>query len=272
MNSDILLKIEDIFEEKKWDRESVLYTRFIACMEKLNEIEQKCMLELTEKYTYISLGQYEDLIRGLFKKASDENLLRRKIYIVPLLEYTGNFVQEMKQVKSSNFIAYLTKSTFLQYEDWIKGKNMNVYNFLTQAEINEINEKSSLVIFIDDYIGSGKTALKCIDAYTEKGLELENILVMSLFVDKLAKDKFEQRQISFIETDIEYSRIEDFGDETIIETLKSVAKKIKLPNDSIEYPMGYESTGALISLVRTPNNTLPFFWSTRKGRKAPFPR
>ena len=89
MNSDILLKIEDIFEEKNWDRESVLYTRFIACMERLDEIEQKCMLELTEKYTYISLGQYEGLIKDLFKKASVENqnkegrLIWTVIFIIP---------------------------------------------------------------------------------------------------------------------------------------------------------------------------------------------
>lgn len=272
MNSEILLKIEDIFEEKKWDRESVLYTRFIECMKRLDEPEQRCILELTKKYTYISLGEYEKLMKELFQKASNADLLRGKMYIIPLLEYTGNYEEEMKQVKSSNFIAYLTKSTFLLYEDWIKGKSINVYNFLTQEEIIEINKKGNLVIFIDDYIGSGKTALKCINAYKGKGLELDNVLVMSLFIDKLAKDKFEMEHINYIDSNIEYSRIEDFNDETITETLKGVAKKIKLPKDAIEYPVGYENTGALISLIRTPNNTFPFFWSTRRGRKAPFPR
>ncbi len=272
MNPNILIKVQDIFEDKGWKTESYQYRYLINCLGKLNEKEQNFILELTSKYTYITVEKYEELIKGMFKQAAEMELLRKKIYVVPLLKYSGKFEEEMKQVKSSNFVAYLTKATSFKFEEWSKGKNLCVYNFLTNREIKLINEKHSLVIFIDDYIGSGKTAEECIEVYRSRGLDLKNCIVMSICIENKAKQIFKDMGIAYLNSEVEYFNITEIDIGSTEEKkalLKSIGKKIKRTD---EYIYGYAETGALISLVRTPNNTIPFYWSTKGGRKAPFPR
>ncbi|AYC30337.1 hypothetical protein [Paenisporosarcina cavernae] len=272
MNSDILIKIEDIFDNKGWNKDSIMYNHFITSLEKLNLDEQFFIINLTEKFTYITITEYENLILKMFEDAFNKGYLRKKIYVIPLLKYSGNFESEMKLVKSSNFVAYLTKSMLFNYQKWKKGKKINVYNFLNEDDIKEINEKNNLVIFIDDYIGSGNTAKQCLEEYISKGLNINNILIMSMCIEDNAKKIFDSMRLNYIHSEIDYYNIRDVlkdskDDEMSI--LKNISKKI---NASDDFAFGYNKTGALISLIRTPNNTIPFFWSTKKGRKAPFPR
>ncbi len=51
--------------------------------------------------------------------------------------------------------------------------------------------------------------------------------------------------------------------------MESIEKKIK-PHKNEK--LGFKSSEALITLIRTPNNTFPVFWKQKKDRIAPFPR
>lgn len=51
--------------------------------------------------------------------------------------------------------------------------------------------------------------------------------------------------------------------------MNTIESKIKVHKNE---KLGFKGSEALISLIRTPNNTFPVFWKERKGRKAPFPR
>lgn len=273
MEPKIILKLQEIFTEKGWVTNSKAYERFVNCLNKLSLEEQEFVLEVTNNYIYFGIEKYEELVIKMFNKAYSESLLKkRKIIIVPLLKFTGDFENEMKQVKSSNLVAYIMKSTAIQYFDWLRGKNISVYNFLNDNEIKQVNEKEQVVIFVDDYIGSGKTAFNCIEAYCERGLEKENFFIMSMFIESVAKKLFTEHEIKFIDAEIKYNNIRDIYNEDFEEKermIRQIGRKIKAPD---EYFLGYGEIGALLSLIRTPNNTLPFYWSTSKGRKAPFPR
>lgn len=58
-----------------------------------------------------------------------------------------------------------------------------------------------------------------------------------------------------------------------LELMKSIESKIPKVG---KFSFGYEKSEALVTLMRTPNNTFPIFWKdcTHKGQKlkAPFPR
>lgn len=268
MRSEMVLKLNDLFIEKGWTNNKDLLTRFTTALSKLEDQQQELIINLTKQYTYIPSDKYEDYLIQILDKASSKDLLRNKIYVIPLLKFTGKFEKEMKQVKSSNYIAYLFKSTILKSRPWIKGKNIKVYNFLLEDDIKDINVKGNLVIFIDDYIGSGRTAKECIDNYITQGLDKKNILVVSLYIEESSKSKLEGNEINYITSEFPMNNINDLIDEEQKEELKKISKRL----GSNDEPFGYANTGGLVSMIRTPNNTLPFYWVDKKGRIAPFPR
>lgn len=268
MKSDMVLKLNDLFKDKGWLENKELLIRFTNALSKLDEHHQELILSITKQYTYISSDKYEKILMEILEEANNRNMFRDKMYVVPLIKYTGKFEREMKQVKSSNYVAYLFKSTILKTRPWINGKNINVYNFLLEEDINKINTKGNLVIFIDDYIGSGRTAFECIDNYMEQGLKSENILIISLYIEKVAQDRFYSKKIDFLTSNIPMKNINNIIDSNQILELEKISKKLGNKDE----PLGYAGTGGLVSMVRTPNNTIPFYWVDKKGRIAPFPR
>ena len=55
-----------------------------------------------------------------------------------------------------------------------------------------------------------------------------------------------------------------------IKLMEHIEKNLDIPDD---YLFGYKKSEALVTMIRTPNNTFPVFWYNKKNEdNAPFPR
>ena len=265
-----------LFENKGWniDQSNVfsLYNRFKATYKFLNIEERQLFIELSYMYNIVTLNEYQtyiiDILKTIYLNDKFSFKSEKDVYIMPLLSES-----ESGQIKSSTLVSYLFNSTDLFYDDMLAKKSFHIidnYEMLKKKVVN-INNKKTLIL-VDDFIGSGRTAVKAIDDILNKGISSQNIIVLGLIVHKMGKELIQKKGIPVFCKQIigkELSSKQDLKDK--IEIMQGIERKL---NVNEEYNLGYMRTEALISLIRTPNNTLPLFWYKGKQRKnqAPFPR
>ena len=129
------------------------------------------------------------------------------------------------------------------------------------------------VVLVDDYLGSGKTALDAI-GYVKKvcpyPIDNVDILVLCIVAMKAGVEKLNAEGIQVYCSHEESKGITDYydGDELEIASslMHSIEKIIKVNNQNI---FGYSQSEALVCMERCPNNTFPIYWLPKK---APYAR
>ncbi|PFI53289.1 hypothetical protein COI76_15735 [Bacillus cereus] len=267
-----LNRLTKIFEDQKWDiseKNNKLYDRFSKLLELLLPEDQDFILNLTEYYRCYGIECYEEMLLEsleLMNKHSKEFETPRKILVAPLLEYSNN----NKTTKSSNLMCYLMKSNQLSYLEFLGDIEVEVLTFLDKSDIDRINDENYILILVDDYIGSGQTAKRSVNSYLEQGIDKDDIVVISLIIEKTGKGILDNLGVRYFHSSKKVYTLSEIVDneDKARQSINRIAKKIKATKS---YKAGFNSGGALVSMIRTPNNTLPFYWWERKY-KAPFPR
>ncbi|NRS81662.1 hypothetical protein HP573_23240 [Bacillus cereus] len=270
-----LNRLTKIFEDQKWDiseKNNKLYDRFSKLLELLLPEDQDFILNLTEYYRCYGIECYEEMLLEsleLMNKHSKEffeSETSRKILVAPLLEYNNN----NKTTKSSNLMCYLMKSNQLSYLEFLGDIEVEVLTFLDKSDIDRINDENYILILVDDYIGSGQTAKRSVNSYLEQGIDKDDIVVISLIIEKTGKGILDNLGVRYFHSSKKVYTLSEIVDneDKARQSINRIAKKIKATKS---YKAGFNSGGALVSMIRTPNNTLPFYWWERKY-KAPFPR
>lgn len=276
----VKLQIEDItkivrlFKQKNWDMDEVntwsLFNRFKETYGKLDNEERQLFVELSYKYSVITLEQYKkyiiDILIDMYSKKEFMFKNNKDIYIMPLLP-----LRETNKIKSSTLVTYLFNSTDLNYYDKLSKKNFHIidnYEHL-KAKIRNINKGAPLIL-VDDYIGSGNTAIETINDILLQGIEKQYVNILSLVVQQVGLNEIRKHGIPVFYKDKEDKCLLG-ASEKDKEIIERIEDKLKVDE---YYKTGYEQSEALISLIRTPNNTLPLFWFKGTSRKnyAPFPR
>lgn len=278
-----LLRIQELFQFHEWeiedsdDNENSLYERFCSLFGILDEEEQELLFKLTENhFKKISLEDYteytKDALRNMkqIMKEKFENI--DKIYVLPLLR-----PDDKGKIKSSTLVAYLFQSPELKYQKFLKDKSFEVISDLENIKINKItgNDKAILLV-VDDFIGTGGTAIECLNHIMESyNITKDKIIVLSLVAQKRGVSEINSKNIKVFTAKNIGRGISDnfFGDdkEKAKNIMRNIEKRIKLKKD---HDFGYKESEALISLIRTPNNTFPVFWREKYPfrHRAPFPR
>ncbi|MFJ1121426.1 phosphoribosyltransferase-like protein [Bacillus cereus group sp. MYBK132-2] len=270
-----LNRLTKIFEDQKWDiseKNNKLYDRFSKLLELLLPEDQDFILNLTEYYRCYGIECYEEMLLEsleLMNKHSKEffeSETPRKVLVAPLLEYNNN----NKTTKSSNLMCYLMKSNQLSYLEFLGDIEVEVLTFLDKSDIDRINDENYILILVDDYIGSGQTAKRSVNSYLEQGIDKDDIVVISLIIEKTGKGILDNLGVRYFHSSKKVYTLSEIVDneDKARQSINRIAKKIKATKS---YKAGFNSGGALVSMIRTPNNTLPFYWWERKY-KAPFPR
>lgn len=234
-----------------------------------DEEDKKNAYDLLLALEYITFNElqyrFDDLLKEIFKHIhSDENII-----IIPY----------GKVGKSGSIITYLIKNT----SAFKSRKKKDEENILLTHDHKFIDgTKYKHIIFIDDFVGSGKTF--CDEYKDEKDIEswikankiLNVYLLCSVIMSdakKMIETKFNKEVIIFAEErnkifDIKNSPLVSYKNLHAIKTMAyKYGKSIK------ENPYGYEATESLISFFHgTPNNTLPIIWSAKNNWNPLFPR
>ncbi|MCZ7603151.1 MAG: phosphoribosyltransferase [Melioribacteraceae bacterium] len=266
-----------LFKQMKWeivdDEESEglsLFNRFSSSLSILSPDEQKLILELTRNFHRISLTGIEKHFNVLIRNIDNDFLDQYNEIIVSPVLAPKDF--HKKATKSSQFIWYYLKGTF--------GKNIRLFNE-PRVKFSEdfdsmkqfANVKDKLIILVDDFVGTGKTAEEAV-GYLTSGSEItkESIIVLTIAASTLGFQFLESNGIIIHSRYLLPRAISDIADinkqSEYSKIMKSIERKLNVKK---KYKFGYGRSEALMSFVNTPNNTFPYYWWEDKNL-APFPR
>lgn len=265
-----MLKIDDIFTQRGWPKDSInkssLYERFIRTYEQLNGEEKDLFIKLSLSYKWVPLSEYLNLVVQLLEKAVIKyyGAKAQDIWIYPIkkVEHSGT-------IKSADVVSYLCKAMQIQYSDQLYKKKVHVICSLSEICKKKTKFKEKPLLIFDDFIGSGKYALDVIDELASAGIPAGNVVACSLFISELGL-----QQLSSKKCPIEYIEVT----QSIIDKLSAREKDLLIRIETAlgvkeDFKFGFGHSGNLISLLRTPNNSLPIFWLDKgRSHSAPFPR
>lgn len=284
-----LLELKSLFNEKNWsiDEESNLKTslfkRFSDRLKYLDDKEQNLFIELSRSFKQIPMDEYQDKILSSFYLIEEKRLKSiDKIIFTPLLKpYIENQSSdkiERGKTKSAQFIYYMLEADDLRWNDYSE-------KFIFCERISDVKKEyiknNCIILFVDDYVGSGKTAVKCGEIFLKeignsKEVDIQDFAVLTIASQELGvkyvldktgmktySDIIRKRGISDY-----FKKQEDIKDH--IKTMIQMEKKLYCPKD---HSLGYEKTEGLITFMKkTPNNTFPVYWHETETKIAPFPR
>ncbi|MED0666650.1 phosphoribosyltransferase [Bacillus badius] len=277
INATIFNKLGVLFDEKGWDMEEEsndvsLFGRFCEVLNRLNVEQQEFLIDLTYHYQKIEFNEYNTLICNILQKLNSEmkNFMNlTNLYVMPLLPE-----EDKNKIKSSTLVAYLFQTPQIKYMSDLSKKKFKVRSELTKKELNKVNESpNSMLLLVDDFIGTGETAMAAYKYYRDMGIKHEKIVIISLVSLYTGFNLVKENNIEIFSGKILKKAISDYYSEDELKLKLSLMQSIEdIIGSHADYKLGYKGSEALVTLIRTPNNTFPVYWLTKKGNNAPFPR
>lgn len=266
-----------LFENKNWSQQEhgkySVFDRFCERLAELDNDEQRdLIINLTREFLWVSSGQYEQYLLSAFKKLFEDDLWNpekgKNICICPLLPEN-----DFGKVKSSTFLLYLCQSILMRtYAEFQDGQ---VRICETPEVLKELKYRENIdsIILIDDFIGSGETALGSI-AYLDFLRKDKKIYILAMVAQKEGIENIRKEGIPVFADVIRVKGISDrFEKEEAKQKCEEMKKIGKLLNVPQEMYLGFLESESLVAMNKTPNNTFPVYWYEKKGHsQAPFPR
>lgn len=268
-NVNQLAKLENLFHLKQWlidtDNELSTFERYVETLSKLTEEQQNFIIKLSERFLHIGTEKYaQELIPTV------ERL--RKDYPSSLLLFAQCLPEsERGHLKSSAAVLYQFRGNSIKTSINL-GKHTvcasDIKNYLCNLEKGQFK-----VVLVDDYIGTGDTALDAIE-YVKKvspyPIDNTDIVVLCIVAMKAGVEKLNAEGIQVYCSHEESKGITDYYDGDELEKasslMHSIEKIIKVNDQNI---FGYSQSEALVCMERCPNNTFPIYWLPKK---APYAR
>jgi len=274
---DAMMKLNKIFKTNNWTEKDVdefIFNNFCKLINNLNEKQRALIIELTERYSWISFTDYQSKILNVLDNIEDEKLDNLKnIYLFPIIK-----PEDEGKIKSGQFLIYQIKSfkKYLKKYSKIKFELISKFEHLEKTQF--CLKQNEALFLIDDYIGSGETLNACLlRIQSNNSITNDKINVISIATQSKIFEELKQNNISVYSDYISKRGITDFNETPLLEEKIEIMLGIEkmIPGGS-HYSFGYNQSEALITMVRTPDNTFPIFWKQyKKGSEkfeAPFSR
>jgi hypothetical protein len=197
-----------------------------------------------------------------------------RIILLPLI---APHDERANRIKSGHLVLYLAQHVAVPRHPLLSALPIENFSSLDGLESRR-NRTKTLLIFLDDFIGSGDTAESGLRYYEENyKVPDDRIVIVCLVTMRHAMDRLTGGGYS-----VYCAQRTDKG---ITENPNLLDKPHALALiDSIEaelsigsiYRRGYKASESLVSMIRTPDNTFPMFWCLKKldgsAWPAPFAR
>lgn len=265
-----LEKLKILFGQKNWpiieDEDLSVFERFYKTLLLLDEEEQTFLINLTYRFDHIPLSEYMNYMKGPLKK------LREDLGGETLCFVTCTPKEEVGYVKSSSAVLYQIKGTTIKQHVNLAPK-LVVENIQKLPEYN-ITDKTKIVL-VDDFIGTGDTAIGAIDYLHELVPSLQDnskIIVFSIVALREGLERLANIGVkAYYAVERQKAISEEMKDndrDAAIAIMQSIEGKLKKLKD--DYKFGYKGSEALVSMERCPNNSFPIYWLTKNV--APYER
>ncbi|WP_270597935.1 phosphoribosyltransferase [Enterococcus asini] len=273
INIQTFSQLSQIFKKKSWkvnDTESSsLFNRISRTLTLLDSKEQETFLQLLNMMEYYTIFDYESLLATALKKMVKE-MDSKKFLFSPMLSDRNN-----SDIKSSMLVTYLLKSNTIQYDSFLSELKMTLQMDLTDAQIRNINRKKRYLVLIDDFIGTGASAVEAAEYFISKGVLEEKIIILSLVTMTKGKELIIEKGFHFFyaATSLSLSeKIDSYIEEDKIEFERNVEVISKKIGINVQDFWGFKDSKAVLSMIRVPNNTIGAFWKAKNKLNVPFPR
>lgn len=275
------IELISVFKEQNWDieestaGENSVFDMFCKRLEELeSDADRELMLELTRKYLVVNLEEYGKYMVDVFRKFIDRN--KDKIGKTEVIHMFP--VQDKDypaKTKSGNVMCYLFQGNLMRRFDEFRNKRIRIIE--TFDGLEKYKEDIECLLLVDDFVGTGDTILGCINLIEEKGIKKERIKALTLVMQEQGRNAVEEYGVEIYSAVLRNKAITNNYSieeaEKKIAQMKNVGKRIKAKK---ELYLGYKESEGLVSMIKTPNNTFPFYWheGKRDGKLcvAPFAR
>lgn len=277
-----VIELAAIFNDQNWEIEESTndeYSIFDIFCKRLEDLEtdadRELMIELTRKYLVVGAGEYYKYMFDVFKKFINCNrdvmMDIDTIHIFPVQDK-----DYPEKTKSGNMMCYLFQGLLMRRFDVFRNKRVRIIETFDGLVKHKDDIKCLLVV--DDFVGSGDTLLGCVNSIEEKGIEKEKIKVLTLVLQECGKKVADEYGVEIYTSVLRNKGITDNYSEQEVqekkEQMKRISKRFKVKDKNLY--LGYKESEGLVSMIKTPNNTFPFYWyeGKREGKLslAPFPR
>lgn len=251
------------------------FERFSKILEMVSEDEANLILDLTEQFDKYTVDSTL-LGLGVALELSGLSIIENceKIFVFPLVDQS-----EADTNKSGGALAYPFLHTVLK--PYMKKHSISkiITDYRALKSIKRHNDRrNSLIIAVDDFLGSGSTARKFIDEFDLLPKEnCDTLLILTAAAMNSGLIDVSRTPHRIFTGTIYSKGISESPIITDTKTALSIMDKIE-QRIFIETgcSRGYGSCESLVSFTRTPDNTFPLYWSNRKidGEEwpCPFPR
>lgn len=233
-------------------------------MSRLNEEERLIVGELLENFLVVT--DYEDHAMMIARSISSRYHRKDKIVLVPITDEKGG-------IKSSHSLIY-------EVQRFVEHGDIGNVILVDHYERAIADYKTHTIILIDDFVGSGSQMRKVCRKLENAQFNISDNLEMQIiclqdsalprlkkYCNKIFFYEIRRRAIS------ENLGVKAFSRNKALAIYDAIEKNLSMRP---YYKRGYNKSEALVSMKRTPNNTLPIFWCKqgRGGTKWPaiFPR
>lgn len=282
---DTFIRLTNLFHIKNWPihndaqvSDGTIFERFCYLLANLSDDEQELILTITEDFLRCTYFDYPSLMQKVLKKI-DIKLMDdcKKIIMAPLIspKDAANGI-----VKSAHTVLYPILRTVIPNDPYLSQYKNKIISIINVDSLNSkySNRQDNLLLFFDDFIGSGKTACEALwDYWINYRVESDSIAVVALVAQYQGLTLLNRLFFNVYTSHVMKRGISD--SEKIDDVDKSLSLMDRIEDVlaiSKNYRRGFGKCEALVSMMRTPNNTFPVYWcsktKTRKVWPAPFPR
>lgn len=280
LRADAFLNLMQVFKNHGWEIPAKnagyenRFNRFCHRLSLLDADEQDLVIELTRNFTVISGNDYLQFLISLLNRINEDQIepfkTTNKFFIFPLFA-----PQDFQKIKSSTYVWYSFHSENIKYNPIFLEKDL-IFCDISKASWVDNIKPNQAIILLDDYIGSGETAISAIEWFMRyHNVSSDQIVIISIAAQETGIQQVQDKTGVSVFSSLHFKRgISDryAGEQrdTYIRIMTHIENKLKVADKD---RFGYNRSEALISLIRTPNNTFPVFWKKYgKNKIVPFPR
>lgn len=277
LTPELVGKIGDLFSRQGWPTTSEdpttpfgsRFERFCYLMERLSRDEQDFVLNLSADFKHLGFAAYERTFVQACTSIRPEHVgSGDTLVFIPLKNprdreaaKSGDLMVQIAKTKSHSIAAFAHKKCHALVDPTALGREPFD------------NRTAATIVFVDDYIGSGETAVAAIDDYnTHLRRPDDKLLVISLVSLRTGHEAVIAKGVPIFSAEVRRKGITEsdrlVDKEASLLMMKSIEERIGVP---WIYKLGYNKSEGLESLLRTPDNTFPLFWITNPTNESPWP-
>lgn len=271
---ELLNRLRELFEYKRWNvdfAEISCYMRYVRTISKLKPEEQNLLFDLSRRFEHIQIGDYAKALAKPLGQLRDQ-YAGKLIFIGCVTE------DDIKnhEVKSCMNVLYQLKGTTMKYYIEMGRKRVcDNARYVRGTEIDEVNAGNAMLVFVDDFIGTGETAVEAARYLAKAQPKLtnwKNVCYLAIAAQKEGVKRLRDSGCSVYVTE-EYGKgISDYYKGKQLAEARATMMQIESGLKKLEkdFKFGYQQSEALLSMERCPNNTFPIYWLTKHD--APYER